>query len=166
MNRIGNFRLINSVLRLDQKNGLSNSLQKNSKNTTMSHNFNSFTALLSITHPNLCQSSLVIDNHLYTDLISTPCLLLLQSFLSIDNHLIHFHLSLQSIELQQILIKFELIFSLFQVIMNQVWKSICIYTSQSVSLAEYHWTPKRSRIEWRDLHSNNIIKLADEMPMT
>ena len=87
--------------------------KKYSKITTMSHNFNSFTALLSITHPNLCQSSLVIDNHLYTDLISTPCLLLLQSFLSIDNHLIHFHLSLQSIELQQILIKFELIFSLF-----------------------------------------------------
>ena len=32
MNRIGNSRLINSVLRLDQKNGLSNSLQKIFKN--------------------------------------------------------------------------------------------------------------------------------------
>ena len=97
--------------------------KKYSKITTMSHNFNSFTALLSITHPNLCQSSLVIDNHLYTDLISTPCLLLLQSFPSIDNHFVHnFHFSHFSIELQQILIEFKFIFSLFQVIMNQVWK--------------------------------------------
>ena len=93
-----------------------------SKITTMSYTFSSFTALLSITCPNLCQSCLVIDNHLYTDLISTPSLFLSQSLLSIDNHFVpNFHFSHLSIELQQILIKLKLIFSLFQVIMNQVW---------------------------------------------
>ena len=82
-----------------------------SKITTMS----SFTtALLSITCPNLCQSCLVFDNHLYTDQISTPCLFLLQSLLSIDNHFVHnFHFSHLSIDLQQIMIKFKLIISLF-----------------------------------------------------
>ena len=63
-----------------QKKGLSNSLQKLLKNYYNELQFQlfpgSFTALLSITCPNLCQSCLVIDNHLYTDLISTPSLFL------------------------------------------------------------------------------------------
>ena len=88
--------------------------KKYSKITSMSYNFSSFTALLSITCPNLCQSCLVIDNHLYTDQISAPCLFLLQSFLNIDNHFVHnFHFSHLSIDLQQIMIKFKLIISLF-----------------------------------------------------